>query len=82
MSTIVLNPQRLRNEPVNMTKGDDVGKKNARSPKMGAGSQMGPRIGVGFQVTGASKGGVPTGGKFAKANKAKTAKGTTKAGAR
>lgn len=73
------NPMKATNEPVNRSKGDDVGKKNARAVKTGAGKQAGPRIGVGFMVAGDSKGGVPTGGPFANANTAKKTKSTTKA---
>lgn len=71
------NPQRAKGEPVNMTAGHDVGKKNARTVKTGAGSQAGPRIGVGFLVTGEGKT-FATGGKFKGANKAKMTKGSTK----
>jgi hypothetical protein len=73
------NPQRAKGEPVNLTAGNDMGKKNARSVKTGAGSRFGPTIAPGFLVSGTG-GTKATGGKFAGANKAKMTKGSTKRG--
>lgn len=73
MRTFQPNPMKARSEPVNLTAGDDPGKKHTRSVSKGAGKQMGPSIAPGYLVTGTGKTGA-TGGPFAKANTAKKTK--------
>lgn len=70
------NPMKSKGEPVKLSGGKHTSGKVGRhaSPSGGAGKGLGPSIAKGYPMTGKAKT-AKTGGPFAKADTAKTAKG-------
>lgn len=74
------NPMKASGEPMNVSAGVHTSRKvgKAASPKMGAGSQMGPTINKGYPMNGDVSSTSAGPGKFRGANKAKMTKGSKK----